>query len=85
MEIPSGKYCDEPTEDEYSPFATGVEPVTCAFFCDACLFPEDQADETTLIRANMEEGYVTAFERCPACLDAYPYGGTVEVKAKEKP
>ena len=69
MEIPAGKWCNEESQ--------------CAFFCDACLFSEDQAEEPVLVRVNDEEGYVDAFERSPACLAAYPNGATIEIKPKE--
>jgi len=74
MEIPSGKYCDEPF----------MEGAVCAFFLDACRFPDDRAEEPVIVRQSIEEGIVTAYERCAACLSAYPNGATVTITPKEK-
>jgi hypothetical protein len=85
MEIPAGKYCDEPTT-ECGPFTDcKKEPVVCVFFYDACPFPEDQTEEPVVVRQSIEEGFVDAFERCSACLSAYPNGATVAITPKEVP
>jgi hypothetical protein len=72
MEIPAGKYCDEP-------FKKGM---VCAFFLDACLFPDDRAEEPVVVRQSIEDGTETAYERCPSCLSAYPHGATITITAK---
>lgn len=74
MEIPAGKWCgSECPLCQYDKDA-------CVFYCNHVGFDKDKLeDEISAKHSNW------ASLRCVGCLSAYPYGGTIEIKAKEKP